>query len=196
MKKSLKFTSIVLAALFATAPIVSVKTSIPNTVQAATTITKENVINHFLSEESVYTNSTKINGSTSINNISVANNSGTDIVSNDTVLNDGKYTLKAQVTVMGLTPTSTDRSVVIVNNNGEILGSASVSAHSTLAQGGIEFNFTIKNGKISHTSLGNIAKKTKKTTKKKAKRRNKKATHKRSHKKAHKKVTKHTRKRR
>ena len=138
----------------------------------------------------IYINSTKINGSASINNISLVNNSGTEIETNDTVLTDGKYTLKAQATVIGLTPTSTDRSIIIANNNGEILGSANVSAHGTIAQGGIEFDFTIKNGKLS------CAKNTKKTTKKKAKKRNKKVTHKRSHKKAHKKVTKHTRKRR
>ena len=144
----------------------------------------------------IYINSTKINGSASINNISLVNNSGTEIETNDTVLTDDKYTLKAQATVIGLTPTSTDRSIIIANNNGEILGSANVSAHGTIAQGGIEFDFTIKNGKLSCTSLGNVAKNTKKTTKKKAKKRNKKVTHKRSHKKAHKKVTKHTRKRR
>ena len=68
----------------------------------------------------IYINSTKINGSASINNISLVNNSGTEIETNDTVLTDGKYTLKAQATVIGLTPTSTDRSIIIANNNGEI----------------------------------------------------------------------------
>ena len=167
MKKRFKFTSIILAGLFATAPVFSLKTSVPNTTQAASTITKKNVITHFLGERNIYINSTKINGSASINNISLVNNSGTEIETNDTVLTDGKYTLKAQATVIGLTPTSTDRSIIIANNNGEILGSANVSAHGTIAQGGIEFDFTIKNGKLSCTSLGNVAKNTKKTTKKK-----------------------------
>ena len=183
MKKRFKFTSIILAVLFATAPVFSLKASVPNTTQAASTITKKNVITHFLGERNIYINSTKINGSALINNISLVNNSGTEIETNDTVLTDGKYTLKAQATVIGLTPTSTDRSIIIANNNGEILGSANVSAHGTIAQGGIEFDFTIKNGKLSCTSLGNVAKNTKKTTKKKAKKRNKKVTHKRSHKK-------------
>lgn len=104
MKKRFKFTSIILAGLFATAPVFSLKTSVPNTTQAASTITKKNVITHFLGERNIYINSTKINGSASINNISLVNNSGTEIETNDTVLTDGKYTLKAQATVIGLPP--------------------------------------------------------------------------------------------
>ena len=61
MKKRFKFTSIILAGLFATAPVFSLKTSVPNTTQAASTITKKNVITHFLGERNIYINSTKRN---------------------------------------------------------------------------------------------------------------------------------------
>lgn len=195
MKKNFKFTSIVAAALFAASPVVSLVAA-PNTIQAAAVVTKSSVITHYLRDRSVYTNSTKIRASTSINNIHLTNNTGTEIETNDAVLNNGKYTLNAQVTIMGLTPTSTDRSVTIVNNNGEIIGSASVNAHSTLAQGNLEFDFAVKNGQLSHTSLGNITGNTIKVSKKKVtKKKHNKVAHKKNHKKAHKKTVKHTKKR-
>ena len=194
MKKNFKFTNIVAAALFAASPVVSLVAA-PNTIQAAV-VTKSSVITHYLRDRSVYTNSTKIRASTSINNIHLTNNTGTEIETNDAVLNNGKYTLNAQVTIMGLTPTSTDRSVTIVNNNGEIIGSASVNAHSTLAQGNLEFDFAVKNGRLSHTSLGNITRNTIKVSKKKVtKKKHNKVAHKKNHKKAHKKTVKHTKKR-
>ena len=195
MKKNFKFTSIVAAALFAASPVVSLVAA-PNTIQAAAVVTKSSVVTHYLRDRSVYTNSTRISASTSINNIHLTNNTGTEIETNDAVLNNGKYTLNAQVTIMGLTPTSTDRSVTIVNNNGEIIGSASVNAHSTLAQGNLEFDFAVKNGQLSHTSLGNITGNTIKVSKKKVtKKKHNKVAHKKNHKKAHKKTVKHTKKR-
>ena len=195
MKRNLKFTSIVMAALLATTPVVSLASNTANTVQAATSTTKDKATSHFLGGLSVYTNSTKISAATSINNVSLTNNVGTTIEAGDTVLNDGKYTLSAQITIAGVTPTSTDRSLTIVNSNGDIVGAASVAAHSAIAQGELNFSFTIKNGQMSNTSLGSIVKKARKTTKKKAKvtkRKHKKTTHKKSHKK----VTKHSKKRR
>lgn len=192
MKKNFKFTSIVAAALFAASPVVSLVAA-PNTIQAAAVVTKSSVVTHYLRDRSVYTNSTRISASTSINNIHLTNNTGTEIETNDAVLNNGKYTLNAQVTIMGLTPTSTDRSVTIVNNNGEIIGSASVNAHSTLAQGNLEFDFAVKNGRLSHTSFtGNTIKVSKKKVTKK---KHNKVAHKKNHKKAHKKTVKHTKKR-
>lgn len=190
MKKNFKFTSIVAAALFAASPVVSLVAA-PNTIQAAAVVTKSSVVTHYLRDRSVYTNSTRISASTSINNIHLTNNTGTEIETNDAVLNNGKYTLNAQVTIMGLTPTSTDRSVTIVNNNGEIIGSASVNA-----QGNLEFDFAVKNGRLSHTSLGNITGNTIKVSKKKVtKKKHNKVAHKKNHKKAHKKTVKHTKKR-
>lgn len=190
MRKNKKFIKVVAAAVLATAPIVSLASSI-NLVQATqqSRVTKPTVTKHFLSGLQAFSNDKKLNAGTSINNISIVNHAGTTIESNIDTLPNGKYTLKAEVTVMGLTPTTTDRSINIVNGNRQIVGSASVNANSSIAEGYIDFEFTVANGKLSGSSLGTVAKSSKKATKKSHKKSHKKS-YKKSRKNSHKKVRK------
>ena len=117
--------------------------------------------------------------------------------SNDNKLINGRYELQATITVTGFTPSNQDRTFDIVDGNGNIIGTATIPANSSIANGNTDFEFTVSNGKIGSSSLGTIKNSSaKKTTAKKAKKHSKKRSVKK-HKKSRKKTKKsHKRSRR
>ena len=174
MKKGRKFASVLVAALFATSPLISLTSNY--NVQAAAgqkAVSTMDVRNHFLSGVKAYENGKPVNANVFLNNPKVLKNNSLIELSADNKLIDGRYKVQAAVTVTGFTPANQDRVFNLVDSFGNIVGSASIPANSSIATGAAGFEFTLSNGKMGPSSLGTVAK-TKKTTKKTDKKRNKK----------------------
>lgn len=174
MKKGRKFASVLVAALFATSPLISL-TSNYNVHAAAgqKAVSTMDVRNHFLSGVKAYENGKPVNANVFLNNPKVLKNNSLIELSADNKLIDGRYEVQAAVTVTGFTPANQDRVFNLVDSFGNIVGSASIPANSSIATGAAGFEFTLSNGKMGPSSLGTVAK-TKKTTKKTDKKRKKK----------------------
>ncbi|MBD5430932.1 MAG: hypothetical protein HDR41_00445 [Lactobacillus sp.] len=190
--KKNKLVSITVAALFTVSPIIS---TTQNNFVSATTVNQtksKDLFNHFLSKVNIFENDKKINAITSLNNTTLYH--GTEIIDNSSTSNliNGQYSIRSSIMITGYTPSTHDRTFELTNQFGDVIGSASIPANSSLAQGSMDFTFNIKNGKIGKTNLGTIGKNnTKKSTSKKhhkkvTKKHNKKVTkkHKVSHKKS------------
>lgn len=174
MKKGRKFASVLVAALFATSPLISLASNY--NVQAAAgqkAVSTMDVCNHFLSGVKAYENGKPVNANVFLNNPKVLKNNSLIELSADNKLIDGRYEVQAAVTVTGFTPANQDRVFNLVDSFGNIVGSASIPANSSIATGAAGFEFTLSNGKMGPSSLGTVAK-TKKTTKKTDKKRKKK----------------------
>lgn len=176
MKKGKKFTSIIVAALFATSPLLTLAPSF--TVQAATgqaTVSATDVQNHFLQNVRAFENGKQVSANVFLNNPKLSKNNSEIEFSNDNKLINGRYELQATITVTGLTPSNQDRTFDIVDGNGNIIGTATIPANSSIANGNADFEFSVSNGKIGSSSLGTIKNSSaKKTTAKKAKKHSKK----------------------
>lgn len=173
MKKGRKFASVLVAALFATSPLISLTSNY--NVQAAAgqkAVSTMDVRNHFLSGVKAYENGKPVNANVFLNNPKVLKNNSLIELSADNKLIDGRYEVQAAVTVTGFTPANQDRVFNLVDSFGNIVGSASIPANSSIATGAAGFEFTLSNGKMGPSSLGTVAK-TKKTTKKTDKKRKK-----------------------
>lgn len=174
MKKGRKFASVLVAALFATSPLISLTSNY--NVQAAAgqkAVSTMDVRNHFLSSVKAYENGKPVNANVFLNNPKVLKNNSLIELSADNKLIDGRYEVQAAVTVTGFTPANQDRVFNLVDSFGNIVGSTSIPANSSIATGAAGFEFTLSNGKMGPSSLGTVAK-TKKTTKKTDKKRKKK----------------------
>ena len=174
MKKGRKFASVLVTALFATSPLISLTSNY--NVQAAAgqkAVSTMDVRNHFLSGVKAYENGKPVNANVFLNNPKVLKNNSLIELSADNKLIDGRYEVQAAVTVTGFTPANQDRVFNLVDSFGNIVGSASIPANSSIATGAAGFEFTLSNGKMGPSSLGTVAK-TKKTTKKTDKKRKKK----------------------
>lgn len=174
MKKGRKFASVLVAALFATSPLISLTSNY--NVQAAAgqkAVSTMDVRNHFLSGVKAYENGKPVNANVFLNNPKVLKNNSLIELSADNKLIDGRYEVQAAVTVTGFTPANQDRVFNLVDSFGNIVGSASIPANSSIATGAAGFEFTLSNGKMGPSSLGTVAK-TKKPTKKTDKKRKKK----------------------
>ena len=201
MRKSIKLTNIAVAALFAVSPVASTifNTNVVTAAKQKST-NAVNVINHFLRNTAVYENGQKINAYASVSNIHFSRGVTTIDNSSTSQLINGKYRLSAGVVVSGFTPAIKDRIFNITNNSGDIIGSVSIPANSSIGQGGIDFEFNISNGNIGKTSLGevtsakNTTKSKKKATKKHTKKKHSKKSKKR-HAKSHKKAKRHSKRR-
>lgn len=197
--KKMKLASIAVAALFAVSPAISLTQNV--VVSAATTshTDAKDVFRHFLSGVNFYENNKKVSAVSSLNNTTLTH--GTETIDNSSTDNliDGQYRIQSSIMITGFTPSTHDRSFDIVNESGNIIGSAIIPANSSLAQGSMDFTFNIKNGKIGKTNLGSIGTKSskKKVTKKHTKKRHKKTTKKRkaSRKRSHKKSKKRAKRR-
>lgn len=191
MKKGKKFTSIIVAALFATSPLLTLAPSF--TVQAATgqaTVSATDVQNHFLQNVRAFENRKQVSANVFLNNPKLSKNNSEIEFSNDNKLINGRYELQATITVTGFTPSNQDRTFNIVDGNGNIIGTATIPANSSIANGNADFEFSVSNGKIGSSSLGTIKNSSaKKTTVKKAKKHSKKRSVKK-HKKSRKKTKK------
>lgn len=157
MKKGKKFTSIIVAALFATSPLLTLAPSF--TVQAATgqaTVSATDVQNHFLQNVRAFENGKQVSANVFLNNPKLSKNNSEIEFSNDNKLINGRYELQATITVTGFTPSNQDRTFDIVDGNGNIIGTATIPANSSIANGNTDFEFTVSNGKIGSSSLGTI----------------------------------------
>lgn len=186
--KKVKLFSLAAATLLAVSPVISIPTT--SVVQAAqvSKVSSSDIYNHFLRNTKIMENGHRINGNVFINNPRLSHNTNSVDIPSSTQLVNGTYQLSATINVSGFTPSSKDRTFDIVDNYGNIIGTVSVAANSSLAQGGSDFEFKVSNGKIGKSSLGTITNNSSKPKPKKhAKKHHAKKRHKKSHKKSHKK---------
>lgn len=194
MKKSQKLTSAIIAAMFATSPLLTLAPSV--NVQAAAsqaTVSAMDVQSHFLQNVRAFENGKQVSANVFLNNPKLLKDNSEIEFSNDNKLTNGRYELQATITVTGFTPSNQDRTFNIVDGNGNIVGTASIPANSSIADGNTDFEFTVSNGRIGSSSLGTVRTKTAKrsTAKKHSKKRSTK-----KRKKSHKRTKSHKRSRR
>lgn len=170
MKKNMKIASVVAAALFATAPVVSLTTAAPVSAASLRTVknlTINDMLDHFIRETHVVDASTgqtieqypnhDVKGS--LWNLKIKHGKiNMNKYNRNHKLFVGKYHGSAGLSFSGLTPSTTTRKINFVTSDDEVVGTGVMKANSLTAKGYVNFSFSLsKNGTPSTAKfLGRI----------------------------------------